>query len=53
MTIKELHEWAVERGFEDYDIMCTESDGGIFSMSERGTYICDIEVDVSLGIIII
>lgn len=47
MTIKDLYDWAIENGVEDYDLMCAYADGGGFYSGSRSSCLGDIEIDHS------
>lgn len=45
MTIKELYEWSVKNGVEDYDIEIQYRDGGGYYYGSSSLYESDIEID--------
>lgn len=45
MTIKELYEWSVKNGVEDYDIEIQYRDGGGYYCGSSSLYESDIEID--------
>lgn len=45
MTIKELYEWAVKNGVEDYDVEVQHRDGGGYYYGTSTLYVEDIEID--------
>lgn len=45
MTIRDLYEWAVENGVEDYDIQIQYRDGGGFYYGTSTLYEEDIDID--------
>ncbi len=44
MTIKELYDWAVRNGVEDYSITCTYADDGGFHLGNRDATIEEVEI---------
>ena len=45
MTIKDLYEWAVKNGVEDFDIEIQYRDGGGYYSGSSSLYESDIEID--------
>lgn len=45
MTIKDLYEWAVKNGVEDFDIEIQYRDGGGYYYGSSSLYESDIEID--------
>lgn len=45
MTIKDLYEWAVKNGVEDFDIEIQHRDGGGYYYGSSSLYESDIEID--------
>jgi hypothetical protein len=45
VTIKDLYEWAVKNGVEDYDIEIQYRDGGGYYYGTSTLYVEDIEID--------
>lgn len=45
MSIRELYEWAVENGVEDYDLMAQHSDDGGDYPGHRYTFMSNICID--------
>ncbi len=48
MTIKELYDWAVEKGIENFDIVCAYADGGGFYNGNRNADLADVTIDTQL-----
>ncbi len=49
MTIKELYNWAVERGLEDAELEAQYADDGGFYIGSRCLEIEELEIEEHLG----